>query len=222
MEQAEDSALICFPETCVTRTLTSYGCDGDAIGDLLEPIREQARELGIWAVVGAYVKRHGEIFNEAYLINRNGELAHTHQKVRLSEAEKQQGRIVRGTGFQAVKTDFATVGILVCADILSHSYPAQLTRAGAEILLCPAFWPKSSQMSHNPQDAPYLGYPQVRAHEHTSYIAFCDAYQTGRQETVAKSMILAPSTILAQAEGPCVITAEVYPRLIRGMRADSG
>lgn len=97
---------------------------------------EMARRHSSYVVAGIY-EREGEIvYNTAILLDRHGDLVGKYRKVYLPAAEI-EGGLTPGNDYPVFKTDFGTVGLMICYDVF-YSDPAHaLARQGAEIVLLP-------------------------------------------------------------------------------------
>jgi predicted amidohydrolase len=105
-------------------------------GPTTATLGELARRHSSYIVAGIY-EREGEIvYNTAVLIDRQGEVAGKYRKVYLPSAEI-EGGLTPGNDYPVFRTDFGTVGLMICYDVF-YSDPAHaLARQGAEIILLP-------------------------------------------------------------------------------------
>ncbi len=105
-------------------------------GPTTATLSQLARRRNSYVVAGIY-EREGEIvYNTAVLIDRHGDLAGKYRKVYLPSAEL-EGGLTPGNDYPVFKTDFGTVGLMICYDVF-YSDPAHaLARQGAEIVLLP-------------------------------------------------------------------------------------
>lgn len=207
-----DALLICFPETSLTGLnqevdLTAYH----------RQIAEVVLKRGIWVVYGGYEGegREGvEVYNRAFLMGPDGKIQHTYAKRHLWREESRT--IVPGSGpNRVVETPLGKLGIIICWDIAHTSSIRELTRQGAEVILCPSYW---FAQSDTPYDTTQVieGLPLARAFEAQAYLVYCDA---ASPQTAQRSKICSPTQVLAQAHaGEQIITAQIDPSLLSGNR----
>jgi predicted amidohydrolase len=99
-------------------------------------LAEQARRYRSW-VAFSMVERDGpDLFNTAVLLDREGKIAGTYRKVQLPFEEVTLG-IAPGSGFPVFKTDFGTVGMMICHDASFPEAARELALNGAEVILMP-------------------------------------------------------------------------------------
>jgi len=89
-----------------------------------------------WIVAGLYEREGNAIYNTAVLIDREGRLAGKYRKVYLPR-EEIEGGITPGSSYPTFRTDFGTVGLMICWDS-NYADPARgLALHGAELVLVP-------------------------------------------------------------------------------------
>lgn len=88
-------------------------------------------------IVAALEEKEGDaIYNTAVLIDRAGQVAGKYRKVSLPDGEI-DGGIAPGSSFPVFKTDFGTVGMMICWDVMFPEAARALAKGGAEIILLP-------------------------------------------------------------------------------------
>ena len=95
-----------------------------------------ARARKSYIVAGIYEREGHVMYNTAVLIDRNGELAGKYRKVYLPREEVEKG-LTPGTHFPVFKTDFGTVGLMICYDVFFAEPARALANQGAEMILMP-------------------------------------------------------------------------------------
>jgi predicted amidohydrolase len=70
------------------------------------------------------------------LIGRHGEIAGIYRKVQLPD-EEVQGGLTPGNDYPVFQTDFGTIGLMTCYDVMFPDTAHALARQGAEIILMP-------------------------------------------------------------------------------------
>jgi predicted amidohydrolase len=117
---------------------------GKSYTDVAEPIPGPTTErLGAfarlrktWIVAGIYERERQAIYNTAVLIDRDGRVAGRYRKVYLPR-EEMEGGITPGSDYPVFRTDFGTVGMMICWDV-QYADPARaLALRGAEMILMP-------------------------------------------------------------------------------------
>jgi predicted amidohydrolase len=97
---------------------------------------EVARARKAYIVVGLVEREGTAVYNTAALIDRAGRLVGKYRKVYLPR-EEMEGGLTPGGDYPVFRTDFGTVGMMICWD-LQYVDPARaLALAGAEIILMP-------------------------------------------------------------------------------------
>ncbi len=205
MDSARGSDITCFPELSLTHQLKPTYAE---LESCLESIGNKSASLGMWSIIGGYAQRGGRTFNEIYVINRDGRLVHTYQKRHLWRVEE---GVTPGTANRVLDTDFGKIGVINCWDIAFFDDVRTLAVSGAEIIFCPSYWYDKPK----PNKTPYFGYPEARAHENQIYLVLCDAHS---EETLGRSKILSPVEILAEANGECMISADIGIPKLGGLR----
>lgn len=190
--------IICFPETALT------GEHKESPDEFHQAIAEKAKERSIWCIYGAYVRRgryKDLVYNEALVVNPNGQVVSFYQKKHLWSVEK---GVEAGSGRNnPVETEFGPIGLIICWDIAFPEEVRRLARQGARIVFCPTYW--YGRQYRTTQMIEML--PQVRAFENQIYFVLCDAYT---DETASRSRICSPLKVLAEAKvAEEIITATV-------------
>jgi predicted amidohydrolase len=105
-------------------------------GHLTQMISDKAKKYNTYIIFSMYERENGCIYNTAVLIDRKGEIAGKYRKTHLPLCEAEAG-VTPGNEYPVFKTDFGTVGMIICWD---HWFPetARIIRQnGAEILFIP-------------------------------------------------------------------------------------
>ncbi|MFF0291820.1 nitrilase-related carbon-nitrogen hydrolase [Streptomyces sp. NPDC005262] len=118
-------------------------------------LREAARETGAVVVLGGMKHRRPDrVTNSALVIDGNGAIMGTYDKVHLFDAR------VDGVSFEASGVERAgdellllevkgvTMGITICYDVRFPELYRTLARAGAEVLLVPAAFTRTTGSAH--------------------------------------------------------------------------
>jgi predicted amidohydrolase len=105
-------------------------------GPTTKLLGEMARRKNSYLVAGMYEREGAAIYNTAVLLDRAGSVAGKYRKVYLPR-EEIEGGLTPGSGYPVFRTDFGTVGIMICWDS-QYADPARaLALKGVELLLMP-------------------------------------------------------------------------------------
>jgi len=105
-------------------------------GPTTERLGEIARKKNSYLVAGMYERDGAAIYNTAVFIDRAGSVVGKYRKVYLPR-EEIEGGLTPGSEYPVFRTDFGTVGILICWDS-QYADPARaLALNGSELLLMP-------------------------------------------------------------------------------------
>ncbi|TNC13344.1 carbon-nitrogen hydrolase family protein [Methylobacterium terricola] len=192
----------------------------------LGALRDVARERGVVVHVGSLAVKNGDkLANRAFVIDREGAIAASYDKLHLYDVDLPNGESYRESatytgGARAVVTDlpWGRLGIAICYDVRFPALYRALAEAGAEILSAPAAFTRHTGEAH------WHVLQRARAIETGSFMI--SAAQGGRhedgRETYGHSLIVDPwGRVLAEAEGnaPGVILAEIDMALVADARA---
>lgn len=135
---AQKTDIIVLPEgITVVGTGKKYADVAETIpGPTTARLAELARKRNTWITAGIYEREGQAIYNTAVLLDRTGKLAGKYRKVYLPREEIEAG-ITPGLEYPVFKTDFGTVGMMICWDV-QYADPARaLALRGAEIIVLP-------------------------------------------------------------------------------------
>ena len=156
--------LLVLPEgTFPAYVLGDDAVDERLVRDATAELARVARTAGCAIVAGAAVRRDATLYNTALVIDRDGSLAGSADKLFLWHFDRQW--FAPGAAIAPVQTSLGKLGVLVCADGRMPGIARALVDRGAEILVMPTAWVTSGrdpQMLENLQ-ADLLG--RVRAFE---------------------------------------------------------
>jgi predicted amidohydrolase len=105
-------------------------------GPTTERLGELAKRKNTWLVAGIIERERQTIYNTAVLIDREGRVAGRYRKVYLPR-EEIEGGITPGSDYPVFRTDFGTVGLMICWDIQFADPARALALRGAEMILVP-------------------------------------------------------------------------------------
>lgn len=130
--------LILLPEgITVVGTGKSYAEVAETVpGPTTERLGEVARERKSWIAAGIYERDGKTLYNTAVLIDREGRMAGKYRKVYLPREELERG-LTPGDAYPVFRTDFGTVGLMICYDVFFADPARALAAQGAELILMP-------------------------------------------------------------------------------------
>ncbi len=192
----------------------------------LAALREVARERGVVVQIGSLAVRNGDkIANRAFLIDAEGAITASYDKVHLYDVDLPNGERWResstytgGACAVVAETPWAPVGVAICYDIRFPALFRAMAEAGAAILTAPACFTQQTGEAH------WHVLHRARAIETGSFMI--SAAQGGHHEdgrdTYGHSLIVDPwGKVLADAGGnePGIILAEIDLARVTDARA---
>ena len=191
----------------------------------LSALRTVARERRLFVHVGSMAVLAGDkVANRAFLIDPDGEVVATYDKIHLFDVDLPNGESWRESatyagGDRAVvaRTPWGGLGVTICYDVRFPALYRALAEAGASFLTAPACFTRQTGEAH------WHVLHRARAIETGSFMisaAQGGVHEDGR-ETFGHSLIVDPwGRILAEAQAePGVILAEIDPALVADARA---
>jgi predicted amidohydrolase len=191
----------------------------------LAALREVARERGIVVQIGSIAVREGDkVANRAVLIDADGSIVATYDKVHLFDVDLPNGESWRESntytgGDRAVvaETPWGLMGLTICYDVRFPALYRALGEAGASFLSAPACFTRQTGEAH------WTVLQRARAIETGSFMisaAQGGTHEDGR-ETFGHSIIVDPwGRVLAEADDrPGVILAAIDVSLVADARA---
>jgi len=109
--------------------------------------RELARDLRVWIHIGSLALKESsdKISNRSFLIDADGNIVSTYDKVHLFDTNTPDGNVhresagvVRGQEVKVVETPFGNIGMGICYDLRFSDQFKEMMMAGAEIFVLPA------------------------------------------------------------------------------------
>ena len=191
----------------------------------LQGLRAVAREEGLVVHVGSLAVRAGDrIANRAFLIDRDGEIVASYDKIHLFDVDLPNGETWRESstyagGDRAVmgETPWGLVGLTICYDVRFPALYRALAENGAAVLTAPACFTRQTGEAH------WHVLHRARAIETGAFMisaAQGGLHEDGR-ETFGHSLIVDPwGRVLAEAgTEPGVILAEIDTSLVADARS---
>lgn len=191
----------------------------------LSALRQVARETGAWVQIGSIAVRNGDkIANRAFLIDPNGGIAASYDKLHLFDVDLPSGETWResstytgGRCAVVAETPLATFGLTICYDIRFAALYRALAEAGADVLTAPACFTRQTGEAH------WSVLQRARAIENGAFVVSAaqgGVHEDGR-ETFGHSILVDPwGRVLAEGGSePDVILAEIDLSLVADARA---
>jgi predicted amidohydrolase len=129
--------VILLPEgITVVGTGKSYADVSEPVpGPTTERLGELARKEHSYVAAGLYERDGAAVYNTAVLLDRGGNLIGRYRKVHLPMEEME--KLTPGDEYPVFRTDFGTVGLMICYDVFFPDPARALALQGAEIVLLP-------------------------------------------------------------------------------------
>jgi beta-ureidopropionase len=133
--------IVCLPEVFSNREAESVP------GPVTEKLAAWARDNSSYVIFGLRTKKGGRDFNSAILLDRRGKIIGQYDKIHPTDDEM-QGGITPGAdaGPPVFRTDFGTIGILICFDVNWRDGWQHLKQNGAQIIFWPSAYPAARQL----------------------------------------------------------------------------
>ena len=193
-------------------------------GNCLNHIKKFVKSKKIWFLIGGTPVKEGKhIYNRSILLNPNGEIVSTYDKIHmfdvvLSKKEKyfESKSFYPGNKLKTFNLPWGKIGLSICYDLRFPSLYRKLAKAGSLFLTVPSAFTETTGKKH------WHSLLRARAIENFCYI-FAPAqggiHYNGRK-TFGHSLIISPNgeilKELKKSEG--VITAAINPKLSKNLR----
>ncbi|MEK0083255.1 carbon-nitrogen hydrolase family protein [Benzoatithermus flavus] len=208
--KAGGAELVCLPEYCATY---GTGPGGLVLGERPEVehagfayLRRLARRHAVWLAVGslAVAGPDGRTVNRSFLLDPEGQVRARYDKIHLFDVDLANGeryreseRIAPGAAAVLARTPLGRIGLSICYDLRFPQLYRRLAQAGAEILLVPAAFTRTTGRAHW---EPLL---RARAIENGAYViaaSQCGQAPDGDLARFGHSLVVGPwGEILADA-----------------------
>jgi predicted amidohydrolase len=194
-------------------------------GAPLAELQSLAKEAGVWLLVGSLtLQTEGErIANRSYLLDRDGGVVATYDKIHMFDCVLPDGRAIRESsayrpGGQAVVADtpWGRLGLTVCYDLRFPQLYRALARAGAWYLSIPSSFQRVTGKAH------WHTLVKARAIENACFVfapAMCGEHP-GNRTTYGHTLVVDPwGEVLADGgDAPGVVYAEIDPARLEDVR----
>ncbi len=129
--------LICLPEAFATTPKTAEPVPGP----IINIFSEWAKKHHCYIICPIHARKSGRVYNTAVLIDREGKVVGMYDKIYPTEGEIDDGVTPGKLKPPVFKTDFGTIGILICFDVNWIDAWRKLKEQGAEIVFWTAAYP---------------------------------------------------------------------------------
>jgi predicted amidohydrolase len=185
---------------------------GAALGEM----RELARDLGVWLLLGSLTVRTDEdrIANRSVLVAADGAIAASYDKIHMFDVTLPDGKVIRESsayrpGDRAVVADtpWGRLGLTVCYDLRFPGLYRALAQAGAQFISVPSSFQRQTGKAH------WHALLRARAIENECYViapAMCGDHPGDRQ-TYGHTLIVDPwGEIIADGgDAPGIVHGEI-------------
>ena len=156
---SENADFVTLPEMfCCPYSIDNFAdyAEKDG-GEMWKVCSELAKEQGIYLSAGTMPETDEDenIYNTAYVFDRNGKCIAKHRKMHLFDIDVKGGQrfkesevLTHGNDVTVFDTEFGTFGLCICYDIRFPELSRLMTLKGAEAILVPAAFNMTTGPSH--------------------------------------------------------------------------
>ena len=191
-------------------------------GASLVRLRELARDLKVWLLIGSLTLLTGEegegadtrIVNRSFLVSDAGVVVASYDKIHMFDVTLPDGKVIRessayrpGDKSVVVDTALGKVGLTVCYDLRFPQLFRTLAQAGAQIITVPSSFQRQTGKAH------WHALLQARAIENGCWIiapAMCGEH-AGNRQTFGHSLVVNPwgEVVADGGDAPGIVYAEI-------------
>jgi beta-ureidopropionase len=130
--------IVCLPEIINGASVKEAE---EVPGPSTKIISAVAKEYNCYIICPFHTKTAGRIYNSAVLVDRKGEVVGKYNKIHPVSTECERGVTPGSHPPPVFKTDFGTIGMLICFDVNWTEEWKSLKDQGAEIVFWPSAFP---------------------------------------------------------------------------------
>ena len=130
--------IVCLPEVFLETNLPKRPATFDMAERVIEFLSRNAKKLGSYVVASGYEVIESEVYNVAWLIDRNGDVLGRYAKHHLTMGEIEGWGLKPGPDIPVFDTDFGRIGLSICYDIGWPGLWDELGKGGAELVIWPS------------------------------------------------------------------------------------
>jgi len=197
--------IVCLPEyfNCMgINPAEDPALFGAGARRLLEVVAARAAARRCYVVLPMIVDEAENRYNRAYLLDRQGRVAGSFDKVHLTQLERDEIRITPGNAWPVFDCDFGRIGIMICYDGCFVESSRILAVGGAEVL----FWPSLQRAYTREQLA-----LQTRSHAYFNYVAVVRSSYGGVTELDGEKGPMVGLSCVCDADGGLLAVVESRP-----------
>ena len=218
LTEKTDADLIVLPE--LFAHCRNFKAGEPIPGRTTEIFGRLAREKGSYILMGSILEEgdHDQKFNTSVLIDRRGRILAKYRKIHLfSYNSKEKSSLVAGEDVVTIPTELGIIGFSICYDLRFPELYRALVKKGAEIIVCPAAWPR-------PRVDHWITLNRARAIEAQCYFIGCNQVGAPTPTTTLAgcSMITDPwgEVVAAAGHAEEIIEAVTDLTLVRKTREE--
>jgi len=153
----------------------------------LNLMKDMAKKYNINIIAGSFANIIEEKFyNSAFVINRNGEIVASYNKIHLFKSMQENEYFTSGDEICIFEIEGIKCGLIICYDLRFPELTRRLVLQGIKILFVPAQWP-SKRIEH------WNILLRARAIENQIFIVACNIAGEDEQDVFnGNSMIISP------------------------------
>jgi len=187
-------------------------------GPTLSLLRSLAKELSCHLYTGSFVEKRGDqLCNSSFLLNPNGDILGSYQKIHLFTYQSSEAEILTpGTSITVIPTEFGNLGLATCYDLRFPEFLRRMLDQGAEFFLISSAWP-APRLEH------WLLFNRTRALENLSYLISSNCVGINRGIPFAgHSLVVDPmgEIVAGSNDEECVVCGEVNRDIVWRARAE--
>ncbi len=221
IRQCRDADLILLPElwNIGFMSFDRYRNEAETQeGPTLTLLRTLAKELTCHLHTGSFVEKRGDrLYNSSFLLNPEGEILGSYQKIHLFTYQSEEAQILTpGTSITVIPTEFGNLGLATCYDLRFPELFRRMLDQGAEVFLVSSAWP-TPRLEH------WLLLNRTRALENLCYLISSNCVGINRGARFAgHSLVVDPvgEIIAGGNDGECVVRGEVNRDIVLRARAE--
>jgi predicted amidohydrolase len=187
-------------------------------GPTLTLFRTLAKELSCHLHTGSFVERRDDRFyNSSFLLNPEGEILGSYQKIHLFTYQSQEAAILTpGSSISVIPSEFGNFGLATCYDLRFPELFRKMLEQGADFFLISSAWPYP-RLEH------WLLFNRTRALENLSYLisSNCVGINRGTQ-FLGHSLVVDPmgQVVAGGDDGESIVRAEVDRDIVLRARVE--
>lgn len=181
-------------------------------GRYTEAIAELARKYAVNIIPGSMLHRchDGKLRNTVPFIHRDGRVEAAYDKIHTMDAmnTRESDYITPGTSRCVVRADIGRIGLMVCYDLRFPELARSLMLDGADILVCPAYFPNGDILP--PRTDHWDTLVTACALQNLTWVCAVNQYgQTGKEYPFGRSRVVDPwgTVVAAASNGESIVHA---------------